>query len=398
LDIQAREKLSKARTHVMITHFALGPLTMKLDPVEDYSHPTMWTNGVQLGYNPNFVNEITQKHLIMAVIHEDWHPALGHHTRRGDRDPGLWNQAGDYVINLILVEMGYLLLDGMLYDQRFRGMSTEDVYAILEAEKKAEEQKQEEQQKSDETDESEPEKSDETDQSDDDQSTDQKGDESDDQSDESDESNELDEEENQSDSNDENQSELGQNGSDQTGDDQSEEEGKGDSESSESSESGQDQPNYDKSQLGEVRDYPGDPDETERNNQEWQMAVAQAKELAEKVGDLPGGISRIMDDIIDPVMPWKELLRPYIEKIFDGDYNWMKPNKRYSAYHNVIIPSMESDGIKILAIFNDSSGSRTNKNMAEAESEINSVLVDFPDAIVLVVHCDTQIHTEIFTY
>jgi predicted metal-dependent peptidase len=52
-------------------------------------------------------------------------------TRRGDREPLIFNMAGDYVINNELLANGFQLPDGCLSDDKYKGMNTELVYAQL---------------------------------------------------------------------------------------------------------------------------------------------------------------------------------------------------------------------------------------------------------------------------
>jgi predicted metal-dependent peptidase len=69
-----------------------------------------------------------------TLEHEVMHPALQHHTRRNGRDPSRWNMACDYAINPILVDAGLTLPEGVLLEDRFRGMSAERSYNQLEEE------------------------------------------------------------------------------------------------------------------------------------------------------------------------------------------------------------------------------------------------------------------------
>jgi predicted metal-dependent peptidase len=62
------------------------------------------------------------------------HPALHHHVRRSGRDPKRWNMACDFAINPLLVDAGINLPEGVLLDNRFRGMSAEQIYNLLDSE------------------------------------------------------------------------------------------------------------------------------------------------------------------------------------------------------------------------------------------------------------------------
>jgi predicted metal-dependent peptidase len=94
----------------------------------------MATDGVSLYYNPEFVETLNSSTLCGILAHEVLHPGLHHHVRRSGRDPERWNEACDYAINPLLLDDGLSLPDGVLVDKRFRGMSAEQIYNILETE------------------------------------------------------------------------------------------------------------------------------------------------------------------------------------------------------------------------------------------------------------------------
>jgi predicted metal-dependent peptidase len=100
----------------------------------------MATDGVSLYYNPDFVETLNAATLAGTLAHEVMHPALHHHVRRSGRDPKRWNVACDYAINPLLVDAGLSLPQGVLLDNRFRGMSAEQIYNLLETESESDQQ------------------------------------------------------------------------------------------------------------------------------------------------------------------------------------------------------------------------------------------------------------------
>jgi hypothetical protein len=46
-------------------------------------------------------------------------------------DPKKWNVAGDYALNQILVDSGFTLDDNWLIDNKFKGMSADEIYNLL---------------------------------------------------------------------------------------------------------------------------------------------------------------------------------------------------------------------------------------------------------------------------
>jgi predicted metal-dependent peptidase len=98
----------------------------------------MATDGVSLYYNPDFVETLNAATLAGTLAHEVMHPALHHHVRRSGRDPKRWNEACDYAINPLLVDAGLSCPRACFIDNRFRGMSAEQIYNLLESESESE--------------------------------------------------------------------------------------------------------------------------------------------------------------------------------------------------------------------------------------------------------------------
>jgi predicted metal-dependent peptidase len=108
---QAAEKLSKvfvelgmSYTNVhMSTKYGGDPLVFSLVyPVVHIctlNMPTAATNGLMYFWNPKFILKTSLKGLRMVCAHEAWHAMYMHPSRRGARNPKLWNIAVDYIVN-----------------------------------------------------------------------------------------------------------------------------------------------------------------------------------------------------------------------------------------------------------------------------------------------------------
>lgn len=128
------KRIQKARTTLLLDHPFFGTLLFRLKGRETHSVATMATDGVSLFYNPGFVDTLSTPELVGVLAHEVLHPALQHHTRRGDRSPFRWNKACDYAINPLILDAGLVLPKDVLLEDRFRGMSAERIYNLLEVE------------------------------------------------------------------------------------------------------------------------------------------------------------------------------------------------------------------------------------------------------------------------
>lgn len=127
-------RIQKARTALLLDHPFFGSLLYRLKDRDSLAVKTMATDGVSLLWNPEFVETLTAATLAGTLAHEVMHPALHHHLRRSGRDPKRWNIACDYAINPLLVDAGLKLPEDILIENRFRGMSAEQIYNLLESE------------------------------------------------------------------------------------------------------------------------------------------------------------------------------------------------------------------------------------------------------------------------
>ena len=89
------------------------------------------TNAKRILLNPSFFAGLTMDEQQFLLAHEVMHCMLSHITRVGDRDPSIYNAAGDYVINDFLGQNDFTLIKGSLHDDRYHGMTTEEVYDLL---------------------------------------------------------------------------------------------------------------------------------------------------------------------------------------------------------------------------------------------------------------------------
>jgi predicted metal-dependent peptidase len=61
--------------------------------------PTAATDGKRYYWNPKFILKTSIKGLRIVCSHEAWHAMYLHPSRRGSRNPKLWNIAVDYIVN-----------------------------------------------------------------------------------------------------------------------------------------------------------------------------------------------------------------------------------------------------------------------------------------------------------
>ncbi len=135
MTLTSEKKITRARAALICDQPFFGALALRLNPVEDRSAETAWTDGRSLGYNPDYIQDLPMRQLIGLVAHEVMHLALCHHTRQGARDAHRWNMAGDYAINQVLLDTGFELPVGCVVDSAYCGKSAEVIYELLRDQK-----------------------------------------------------------------------------------------------------------------------------------------------------------------------------------------------------------------------------------------------------------------------
>lgn len=131
---QALDKITKARTGLLIDQPFFGTLAMRLKMIENPDIPTLRVDGKSMEYNPAFVNSKDNDIMKSAVAHEVMHCVLEHCGPDGrgiHLNPEKWNWAADYAANHILKESGFTIPSDWLHDAQYGGMTAEHIYSLI---------------------------------------------------------------------------------------------------------------------------------------------------------------------------------------------------------------------------------------------------------------------------
>jgi predicted metal-dependent peptidase len=130
-----KDRLTKARVKMLLKHPFWGNLATRLKLVENSEWlTTAATDGRHFYYCEKFIDSLDDDELVFLFGHEVGHIVYDHMGRRGDRDPQIWNMAGDYLINDMLItnNVGKKITKvPILWDPKFRDMTAEEVYDDL---------------------------------------------------------------------------------------------------------------------------------------------------------------------------------------------------------------------------------------------------------------------------
>ena len=129
-----KKEIIAARISLLFTHPFIGNIATRLQLVDATNWlPTAATDGRRLYYNREFIKSLTKNELVFLVGHEILHCVYDHMGRRGNRRPEIWNMAIDYIVNYTLKanDIGEMPKVGLYSDKYTDEWSSDAVYNDL---------------------------------------------------------------------------------------------------------------------------------------------------------------------------------------------------------------------------------------------------------------------------
>ncbi len=124
--------------------------------------------------------------------------------------------------------------------------------------------------------------------------------------------------------------------------------------------------------------------------QEIKQAILNAAQQAE-AGSIPAGVERLIKEMTDPVMPWRELIQANLTSAIKSDYSWMRPSRR--GWHmDAVMPGMNPGEEIDVVVMIDMSGSISNKQGMEFLSEVAGMMEAFDGFRIRVACFDTRVY------
>jgi predicted metal-dependent peptidase len=324
-------RIARQRTELVLSQPFFGALALRLQVAEDRTAQSCWVDGETFGYNPEYLDSLSDLELRGVFAKQVVHVANGHCWRQGAREHGRWNDACTHAISPIILSADFVLPKGVLHDPRFAGKSAEEIYGALTQEA-MQKQPNPQQQPKPLSGQSAPD------------------------------------------------AEAGGNKPGDKGgsaDHRSPLDSKGQGDSAATSAS-----------CGEVRQYKG-PDKPVKEA-EWQVAVVQAAKAARMHGKLPGDLQALAAEAVRPIVDWRAVLHRFVQQSSPADYSFATPNRRY-LHLGFYLPSLHTPALGDAVFVRDSSGSVFDETQGQFDAEILSVFHTLKPERLIVMDCDTRV-------
>jgi predicted metal-dependent peptidase len=329
-------KLSAARTRLIIDKPFLGALVLRL-PMEAGDPgwcKTTATDAKTFYYNPEYIDALSMDQTQFVLAHEALHCALSHFARRQHRIKHRWDLACDFAINPLLVRDGLTPPPNAIIERSYEGMTAEEIYPLLdefESQEPMDQHVYDNEDTSGENPRGELPLEKESPQPEDKQDAGAKGETPKDHY-------------------------QGQSGNQ----DSEREAGRGQRQKGEG----------ESSQQGKPQPPPLSHKERDDLSIQWKQRMAGAAQQALQAGKLDGEMARMVDFLLQPELPWRNLLARYMTSVARDDYSYTRPSTRRGD--PAIFPSLRSAQIDVVIAL-DTSGSISETEIQEFISEVDAV-------------------------
>lgn len=110
-------------------------------------------------------------------------------------------------------------------------------------------------------------------------------------------------------------------------------------------------------------------------------------------GNIPAGVDRMIKELTEPKMNWREILRQQIQSIIKSDFTFSRPSRK--GWHTgAILPGMDNDETIDICISLDMSGSIGNKQAADFLGEVKGIMDEYQDYNIKIWCFDTKVYNE----
>ena len=123
---------------------------------------------------------------------------------------------------------------------------------------------------------------------------------------------------------------------------------------------------------------------------EIREAVLQAAQ-GTQAGNLPGGITRIVNNLTNPKMDWRSLINMKLPSLAKNDYSYQQFNKKYMQ-SGIIVPGLNRQESIDVCVAIDTSGSISQQVLEEQLSEVVGIMDMYEEFTIRIWQFDTGIY------
>ena len=149
--------------------------------------------------------------------------------------------------------------------------------------------------------------------------------------------------------------------------------------------------------MDDCMDGEGTKAEQEQQAGEWKVKVAQAAQAAKMMGKLSAGMERLVDEVLNPKVDWRDVLQRFVEKCKTDWRTYARPNRRFIQQGHYF-PSRDGEAMGELVVAVDCSGSIGQEELNQFAAELTTIHQDQKPVKITVMYFDSEIsHVDEYT-
>lgn len=134
------------------------------------------------------------------------------------------------------------------------------------------------------------------------------------------------------------------------------------------------------------------PQEKEELRNEIKQAIINAYEQSQaQAGSVPLGVDRLVKQLTEYIMPWRDLIQTSLTASVKSDYSWMRTSRR-SWHMDAVMPGMTPGEEIDVVVFVDMSGSISNTQGMQFLSEVAGMMDLFDQYRIRIACFDTKVY------
>ena len=121
---------------------------------------------------------------------------------------------------------------------------------------------------------------------------------------------------------------------------------------------------------------PASKSERDDIEKDMQINIAKAMQVAKQAGKMPGGMEVFLEELLQPKLDWRNMLRQFVITTAKSDFSWQRPNRRH-IHDDLYMPSLTGESLGQIVFLIDVSGSTAGKDQLRFFSEANGFLQQY---------------------
>lgn len=159
--------------------------------------------------------------------------------------------------------------------------------------------------------------------------------------------------------------------------------------------------------IGELLDeHLDDQDDNDGGNGKPKLTAEERKAIRDEIkeaviaaaqsagaGKVPGQIARMISDLTEPKMDWRQLLRMNIQSVIKSNFSFNRPNRK-SQHSGAILPGLMNQETIDICVGIDMSGSIGDDQAKDFISEVKGIMDEYVDFKINLWCFDTQVYNQ----